>query len=126
MYCPIDDCEFYSKYKLINENSLKPVTWLKYHCPIMLNQQMNCPKCKNGLFLLGKDIYCPKCKYEKNPLDIQWKCILCHNIFTSDVKEYNPLEFLATKISVKNSLVNQLIIKPLIFPSYNIPLHFLL
>ena len=116
MYCPIDDCEFYSKFKLINENSLKPVTWLKYHCPIMLNQQMNCPKCKNGLFLLGKDIYCPKCKYEKNPLDIQWKCILCHNIFTSDVKEYNPLEFLATKISVKNSLVNQLIVKPLILP----------
>ena len=116
MYCPIDDCEFYSKFKLINENSLKPVTWLKYHCPIMLNQQMNCPKCKNGLFLLGKDVYCPKCKYEKNPLDIQWKCILCHKVFSSDVKEYNPLEFLAMKISVKNSLVNQLIVKPLILP----------
>ena len=116
MYCPIDDCEFYSKYKLINENSLKPVTWLKYHCPIMLNQQMNCPKCKNGLFLLGKDVYCPKCKFQSDPLEIQWKCILCHKVFNSDVKEYNPLEFFAMKISVKNSLVNQLIIKPLILP----------
>ena len=116
MYCPIDDCEFYSKYKLINENSLKPVTWLKYHCPIMLNQQMNCPKCKNGLFLLGKDVYCPKCKFQSDPLEIQWKCILCHKVFNSNVKEYNPLEFFAMKISVKNSLVNQLIIKPLILP----------
>ena len=116
MYCPIDDCEFYSKYKLISENTLKPVTWIKYHCPIMLNQQMNCPKCQNGLFLFGKNVYCPKCKFEKDPLEIEWKCIICKKNFNTGIKEYNPLEFLSMKISVKNSLVNQLIVKPLILP----------
>ena len=116
MYCPNDDCEFYSRYKNEYESNLIYATWDKYHCPIMLNQNMNCLICNNPLYLRGNNVYCSKCKIEKNPFEIEWKCILCHKKFTSGAKEYNPLEFYATKLSVKNSLVNQLIIKPLQLP----------
>ena len=116
MYCPNDDCEFYSRYKSDYESNFIYATWDKYHCPIMLNQNMNCLICNNPLYLRGNNVYCNKCKIEKNPFEIEWKCILCHKKFTSGVKEYNPLEFYATKLSVKNSLVNQLIIKPLQLP----------
>ena len=116
MYCPNDDCEFYSRFKNDNESNFIYATWDKYHCPIMLNQQMNCLICNNPLYLRGNNVYCNKCKVEKNPFEIEWTCILCHKKFTSGAKEYNPLEFYATKLSVKNSLVNQLIIKPLQLP----------
>ena len=42
MYCPFDKFEFYLIKNILIDEKLKPATWEKYHCPIMLNQQMKC------------------------------------------------------------------------------------
>ena len=125
MYCKKCDCEYLSCIKNKQNNNLndilyKPATWDKYHCPIVLNQQMICQKCNiNPLFIINgtnNKLYCKKCKITFDPYKIDWKCIICNKIFNTGFKEYNVLDFLSTKISVKNAIVNKKIIKPLELP----------
>ena len=125
MYCKKCDCEYLSCIKSKQNNNLndilyKPATWDKYHCPIVLNQQMMCQKCNaNPLFIINgtnNKLFCKKCKITFDPFKIDWKCIICNKIFNTGFKEYNVLDFLSTKISVKNAIVNKKIIKPLELP----------
>ena len=116
MYCPFDKCEFYSKENNSNEEILKPATWEKYHCPIMLNQQMKCNICNDYLWILNNNLFCKKCNIEFNPNSLYWKCIICQKKFKSNIKEYNKFEFIEMKNSVKNALINQIIIKPINLP----------
>ena len=116
MYCPECDCDYFSSYNEDTNDSYQPATWDRYHCGIMLNQQMTCLECNDYLWLRGKKLYCKKCKKTWNPLDINWKCIMCGTTFNVDAKIYNPLEFKAMKISVKNAIVKKLVIKPIVLP----------
>ncbi len=117
MFCPIHNCEFYSKENNLNEEKLKPATWEKYHCPIMLNQQMKCNFCNDYLWIINtNNLFCKKCNKEYNPINLIWKCIICKKKFKSNIKEYNIFEFIAMKNSVKNALINQIIIKPIFLP----------
>ena len=117
MFCSIHNCEFYSKENNLNEEKLKPATWEKYHCPIMLNQQMKCSFCNDYLWIINtNNLFCKKCNKEFNPINLIWKCIICKKKFKSNIKEYNIFEFIAMKNSVKNALINQIIIKPIFLP----------
>ena len=113
MYCSYHDCDFYSTGNNIKYDNLKPATWDNYHCPVMLNQQMTCRKCNDYLWLTNNNnLYCKKCNKEFDPFSINWICVLCHKTFHSGAKEYNSFEFLSIKNSVKNALVNEILIKP--------------
>ena len=114
MYCSSHDTDFYSKATHGEEEKLLPATWQKYHCPVILNQQMICPSCnKNYLFIDGFQLYCFHCKKLFDPYSIDWICIICKKTFNSGVKIYNPLEYFSINFAVKNAIVNNLIIKPL-------------
>ena len=116
MYCPECDCDYLSAYSDEDNQVYQPATWDHYHCGIMLNQQMTCLTCQDLLWLRGNKLFCKKCEKSLNPLDINWTCIMCKKIFNVKAKVYNPLEFKAMKLSVKNAIVNKMIIKPTTLP----------
>ena len=67
------------------------------------------------LWILNNNLFCKKCNIEfTNSLD--WKCIICQKNFKSNIKEYNKFEFIEIKNIVKNTLINQIIIKPINLP----------
>ena len=114
MYCSNHDTDFYSKITNSDDEKLLPATWLNYHCPVILNQQMICPNCnKNYLFIDGFQLFCYFCNKHFDPYSIDWICIICKKTFNSGVKIYNNLEYFSINFSVKNAIVNNLIIKPL-------------
>ena len=114
MYCSNHDTDFYSKITNSNDEKLLPATWLNYHCPVILNQQMICPNCnKNYLFIDGFQLFCYFCNKKFDPYSIDWICIICKKTFNSGVKIYNNLEYFSINFAVKNAIVNNLIIKPL-------------
>ena len=114
MYCSNHDTDFYSKITNSNDEKLLPATWLNYHCPVILNQQMICPNCnKNYLFIDGFQLFCYFCNKHFEPYSIDWICIICKKTFNSGVKIYNNLEYFSINFAVKNAIVNNLIIKPL-------------
>ena len=98
-----------------NTNSiLQPATWNKYHCRLILNDQMKCVKCR-GLFFFNIDthiLHCQDCKFEIDPLKINWICLQCKEEFKSGVKIYNPSEFKAIKVAIRDAIINKEIVKP--------------
>ena len=103
LYCNFDSINYFTKILLSNditqakENSdLQPATWEKYHCHLIVNQQMQCIKCQqNNLFIKLKEnkLYCPKCRFSSEPTMILWTCISCGQEFTTNAKIYNPYEY---------------------------------
>lgn len=87
--------------------NLVAVTWEKYHCKALVNDPMRCLKCCNEFY---KDlssqsgrITCVFCKYEVDPLDLVWKCMVCRLDFVSGVKVFNPLELKPYKLAIKEA-----------------------
>ena len=46
----------------------------------------------------NKKLKCFKCNYELNQNNFEWKCLICKELFKSEAKIYNPLEFKILKI----------------------------
>ena len=108
MFCSNCKINYYSYAVKKSDMITPPATWKKYHCNLIMNEQMHCINC-NELFYLNKygDLYCKKCKYSINPLDISWKCVKCQNFFKTEAKIYNPLDFKVFKDAVKNAIINK-------------------
>ena len=115
--CHETDIDFYSKIS-ISENLSKIflpyATWEHYHCNAVINDAMKCPTCHEYLFFIQKNkkIFCKKCNYEMDPMKLQWKCVICKQFFSVNAKIFNPLEYKALKISVKDSIINKIKAKP--------------
>ena len=107
---------FYSKITSTNsendENDLPFATWAKYHCNVVINDLMKCQKCSNNLNFKKKNkknfILCKKCNEMWDPKDVKWECLICKKKFSSDAKAYNPLEFKALKICVREALTDKI------------------
>ena len=116
--CNLTGEDFYSKI-IDNENNdnksnLNQIaTWKNYHCNAVINDKMKCQKCNNKLyFLSSKKVLCKTCNKELNPLDIKYKCIVCKEKFSSEAKVYNPLEYKALKICIKDAIISKIKAKP--------------
>ena len=121
LYCNFDSINYFTKVlskelSQLKENSdIQPATWEKYHCHLIINQQMQCIKCQqNNLYLKLKEnkLYCPKCHFSSEPTMILWTCISCGQEFTTNAKIYNPYEYKSISIAVKNSIFNNEIAMP--------------
>ena len=102
--------EFYTKL-LTYQNKSIPATWKKYHCNAIINDKMRCKNCDGILFMDNNNINnvkCFNCNLNIEANKINWKCIICHQIFNTEAKPYNPLEFKIMKIAVKDTLINRL------------------
>ena len=120
MYCPNCNKNYFSEIiknnNLINDEYLYPATWEKYHCNIVMNEQMSCIQCKEKFWLKKNKLFCKECKLEINPLDIFWTCIVCQKDFKSNVKIYNPLEYKIIKLKVRDAILYKKIVKPTHLP----------
>ena len=114
--CAETAIHFYSKITSTNnendENDLPFATWTKYHCNVVINDLMKCQKCSNNLYFKKKNkknyIFCKKCNEMWEPQDVKWECLICKKKFSSDAKAYNPLEFKALKICVREALTDKI------------------
>ena len=111
LYCNFDSINYYTKImeKESEDENIQPATWEKYHCHLIINQQMQCIKCQNNLFLKLKEnkLYCPKCQFSSDPTMILWTCIVCGQEFTTNAKIYNPYEYKPISIAIKNSIFSK-------------------
>lgn len=124
LYCNQCKADYYSSVNSDNDKEqYKPATWIKYHCNVVINDTMKCFKCQSVLYLNKKTnkLCCLKCNFEIDQLGIQWTCVICKKEFTCEAKEYNPLEFKIMKMTVKQTLFNEIEAKPETVPCCNIP-----
>ena len=116
--CNLTGEDFYSKIidkeNNDNESNLNQLaTWKHYHCNAVINDKMKCQTCNNKLyFLSSKKVLCKSCNKELNPLDIKYKCIVCKENFSSEAKVFNPLEYKALKICIKEAIISKIKAKP--------------
>lgn len=96
----------------------RPATWVKYHCNSGINDTMKCSKCQDVLCInvMNKKVACLQCKYEVDQMSIQHKCCVCHSDFVSEAKIFNPLEFKALKIAVKQTIFDAIPAHPTYLP----------
>ena len=119
---PMHCCHCLSFYysETINEKFIKNncylATWAKYHCKNMYNEKMSCIKCGKDFWLKNNKLFCKNCKFEIEPKDIIWTCVICNKDFNSDAKIYNPLEFKEAQLILKESFIYRRIAKPFILP----------
>lgn len=111
LYCNFCSLSYYSS---INSSSietpyLQPATWEKYHCSMIVNDQMRCIKCKDPLFFDLKEnllkCYNDRCLYETDPYSIFWTCVTCKKEFQTNAKIYNPLEYKLVRSAIKEALI---------------------
>jgi hypothetical protein len=114
MFCNNCKINFYSYAVKKADMITPPATWKKYHCNLIMNEQMHCINC-NELFYLNKygDLFCKNCKYSIDPLNISWKCVKCQKFFKTEAKIYNPLDFRVFKDAVKIAIINKEKIYPI-------------
>ena len=116
--CNLTGEDFYSKIidneNIDNKSNLNQLaTWKHYHCNAVINDKMKCQTCNNKLyFLSSKKVLCKSCNKELNPLDIKYKCIVCKENFSSEAKVFNPLEYKALKICIKEAIISKIKAKP--------------
>ena len=120
--CNLTGEDFYSKIISNNNNdnydsnSQHPqslATWKNYHCNAVINDKMKCQKCNSKLYFISpKKVLCKTCNKELNPLDINYKCIVCKKYFSSEAKIFNPLEYKALKICIKEAIISKIKAKP--------------
>ena len=108
--------DFYSKILDINNKDITTLpfaTWKKYHCNAVMNDKMKCNQCNNELYFITSDkVLCKACNKEYNPLDLKYKCLICKNIFSSEAKVFNSLEYKALKICIKEAIISKIKAKP--------------
>ena len=101
-----------SLYKNENSNFLS-ATFNPPHCETFVNEEIPCSKCKNILYIdLANNLlkcgdkncnFCLNLNQCKN--NINFKCKICKNNFTSNVKIYNPIEVFHFKDIIKKALL---------------------
>ena len=114
--CNLTGEDFYSKI-IDNTNNLEDTqpmaTWKNYHCNAIINDKMKCQNCNNKLYFLSSTkVLCKTCNKKLNPLDIKYKCIVCKENFSSEAKIFNPLEYKALKICIKEAIISKIKAKP--------------
>ena len=121
--CSLTEEEFYSKAIISNNNNnndnsndnnfYQLATWKNYHCNAVINDKMKCQICNNELYFISPTkVLCKSCGKELNPLDIKYKCIVCKENFSSEAKIFNPLEYKALKICIKEAIISKIKAKP--------------
>ena len=119
---PMICCFCYTFYysEIISENVKNKncylATWSKYHCKNINNEKMSCIKCGEDFYLRNNKLFCKKCKFEIEPNNIIWTCLICNSDFNSNAKIYNPLEFKEAQLILKNALLYKKIVKPIELP----------
>ncbi len=122
-YCKNCHCNFYSAIENSKEEkNLKPATWVKYHCNVIINDIMKCPICKHILYLNLENhhLLCQNCKFEAKDLQIQWNCIVCQSNFYCEAKIFNPIEYKMLKITLKETIYKAIEAKPNFVPCCNL------
>ena len=122
LYCNFCNLNYYSCIETNASsnmnNNLQPATWEKYHCHLILNEQMKCIQCKGLLFIDIKsgDLVCNRCKFTSNPNNIIWKCLKCSEEFNSNAKIYNPYEYKPMAIAIKKAMFHKQFAAPKVLP----------
>jgi ribosomal protein L37AE/L43A len=122
LYCNFCSLSYFSSIDSspIETPYLQPATWEKYHCSIIVNDQMRCIRCKDPLFFDLKEnllkCFNDKCNFESEPYSIYWTCVTCKNEFQSNAKIYNPLEYKLVKSSIKEALIFKKPARPKFLP----------
>ena len=82
------------------------------HCENFVNEELQCEKCKNKLFIdiRNSKLFCGNkdCDYYlqlENNKKYNFKCKTCHNDFYSSIKIYNPLELVHFKEIINKALL---------------------
>ena len=122
-YCKNCNCNFYSAIENSKEEkNLRPATWVKYHCNVIINDIMKCPICKHTLYLNIENhhLLCYNCKFEAKDLQIQWNCIVCQSNFYCEAKIFNPIEYKILKITLKETIYKAIEAKPNFVPCCNL------
>ena len=91
-------------------------TWYKYHCKNINNEKMSCIKCGNDFWLKNNKLFCKNCKFEIEPINIIWTCLMCNSDFNSEAKVYNQYEFKLTKLILEEALIYKKIVSPAVLP----------
>lgn len=118
LFCNNCQVDYYSSVvDTTEEMEYQPATWENYHCGKLMNEQMHCLKCKDGLCisLTDNSLFCTKCKFTSDPNKIIWICGFCKSEFRSQAKIYNPIEFIIIKNIIKEAMLN----KVAAIPTYN-------
>ena len=112
--CNLTDEDFYSRIIDNNNSNFKPfATWKHYHCNAVINDIMKCQKCNNKLYFISSTkVICKECNKELNPLDMKYKCMICKENYSSEAKIFNPLEYKALKICIKEAILSKIKVKP--------------
>ena len=114
LYCDFCQINFYSKLienENKNDSNLQPATWEKYHCHLIINEQMGCIKCKKAnlyLDIKSNKLICKKCGFNSEPSLIIWTCIKCNQDFHSNVKIYNEYNFKSLSLTIKKALIDKI------------------
>ena len=122
-HCKNCNCNFYSAIENSKEEkNLRPATWVKYHCNVIINDIMKCPICKHILYLNLENhhLLCQNCKFEAKDLQIQWNCIVCQSNFYCEAKIFNPIEYKLLKITLKETIYKAVEAKPNFVPCCNL------
>ena len=82
----------------------------KYHCNLIMDEQMKCIKCKYPLSLDIKNniLICLQCHFQTDPSCILWKCFKCGQEFHSGAKIYNPYEYKPLALAIKKSMFDKI------------------
>ncbi len=113
LFCNCCKIPYYTRILSFNENAnnnFQPATWEKYHCNIIINQQMICQKCNHTLYIDIKNdkLICRNCNFCDDAENIEWKCIKCNQTFFSNAKIYNPYIFKPYANAIKKGLLEKI------------------
>ena len=115
LYCPFSYTSYYSCIEMNqNDKNIQPATWEKYHCNLIMNEQMKCLQCKNVLSynLSTNRLICLSCGFNSEPDEILWKCVKCGEEFHSGAKIYNPYEYKPISLAIKKALYDKIPAEP--------------
>ncbi len=113
LFCDFCKISYYTRILCFNEhsnNNFQPATWEKYHCNIIINQQMLCQKCNHSLYIdIENDkLICLNCNFSDEAENIEWNCIKCNQKFYSNAKIYNPYIFKPYANAIKKGLLEKI------------------
>ncbi len=113
LLCNFCKIPYYTRILSFNENAnnnFQPATWEKYHCNIIINQQMLCPKCNHTLYIdiQNDKLICLNCHFSDEAENIEWNCIKCNQKFYSNAKIYNPYIFKPYANAIKKGLLEKI------------------
>lgn len=119
-----DNCKVDYYTSIIDKDAnvkYRKVTWKKYHCPNIINDTINCSKCRNCLYINNQNILCClRCNNTYDRYSLKLKCKVCNKDFIPEIKEFNPLEFKNLQMVKKQTIFDALEAKPEFLPCCHI------